>query len=66
MEQVENTVSNSNSIVVAACLLRRFLETGCITPLFIRLLHSDGCPSYNINFDVQETGCDGVDWIRLV
>jgi hypothetical protein len=27
----------------------KLLETGCITPLFIRLLRSNGCTRYNIN-----------------
>jgi hypothetical protein len=37
-------------IFVAAwtCLPIRCLETGCITPLFIRLLHSNGCTRYTI------------------
>jgi hypothetical protein len=30
------------------CLPIRSLETDWITPLFIRLLHSNGCPRYNI------------------
>jgi hypothetical protein len=50
----ENTVSNSNSIVlyvfVAAetCFTMRYLETGCITPLFINLLRSNGYTCCNI------------------
>jgi hypothetical protein len=48
------TVSNSNSIVLCVfvatgmCLPIRCLETGCITPLFIRLLRSNGCTRHNI------------------
>jgi hypothetical protein len=54
MDLVENTVSNGNSIVlfvfVAAgtCLQIRCLETGCITPLFIRLLQSNDSTGRNI------------------
>jgi hypothetical protein len=46
-DRVENTVSNSNSIIVKACLPRRCLEAGCITPLFIHLLLSNECPCYS-------------------
>jgi hypothetical protein len=46
-DRVGYTVTNSNSIVEESCLPIRCLETGCITPLFIRLLHSNGCTHYN-------------------
>jgi hypothetical protein len=48
-DRVENTVSNSNSVFVGVfltagtCLPISCLESGCITPLFIRLFHSNGC-----------------------
>jgi hypothetical protein len=60
MDRVENTVSNNNSIVlcvfVAAgtCLPICSLETGCITPLFIYLLQSNGCTCYDINIKRME------------
>jgi hypothetical protein len=53
-DEVENTVSNSNSIVacifVAAgtCLPINCLDTGCIKPLFICLFHGNCCTCYNI------------------
>jgi hypothetical protein len=49
MDRVENIVSNSNSIVVflfvaaGTCLPTSCLDRGCITPLFIRILHSNVC-----------------------
>jgi hypothetical protein len=51
-DRVENTVSNSNSIVcvfvvAGTCLPIRCLETCCITPLSILLLHSNGCKRCN-------------------
>jgi hypothetical protein len=36
------------TVATGTCLPIRSLETGCITPLFIRLLHSNGCRCYNI------------------
>jgi hypothetical protein len=50
---------NSNSIVMCVftaavtCSRIRCLETGCITPLFIRLLHSNGCTCYNTNLHLS-------------
>jgi hypothetical protein len=50
----ENTISNSNSIVVlifvaaGTCLPIRFLETRCTKRLFINLLHSNGFTRHNI------------------
>jgi hypothetical protein len=54
MDRVENIVSNSNFIVVCVFVAAgtylpiRCLEIGYITPLFIRLLHSNRCRRYNI------------------
>jgi hypothetical protein len=49
----ENIVSNINCIVVCVfvatgtCLPIRCIETCCLTPLYIRLLHGNGCTRYN-------------------
>jgi hypothetical protein len=57
-DYIENTVSNSNSIAVCVfvaagtCLPIRCLETGCVTPLFIRLLHNNGCTRYICHVEV--------------
>jgi hypothetical protein len=51
---VENTISNSNYVVVfvfvatGTCLSIHCLETGCIT-LFIGLFHSSGCTRHSIS-----------------
>jgi hypothetical protein len=52
MNRVENTISNSNSIIVfifvavGTCLPIRCLKTGCKIPLFIRLMLSNSCIFY--------------------
>jgi hypothetical protein len=35
-------------VSVGTCLPIRCLETGCMTPLFIRLLHSNSCQRYSM------------------
>jgi hypothetical protein len=47
----QHSVFSVACVTVAAgtCLPIRCLETGCLTPLFIHLLHSNGCTRHIIN-----------------